>query len=1379
MIAAAGPDAVVVADINSVRQAFSAAGAGASSVKPFSPLLTLNIGMRVSHVAFSADENYLVISAENGGGLAVYDVPAFMDGVTQPAFEMSTDRASLRAMVPNPTSEKADLFAIVTANGELKLVSLKTRQFINGPQGQTLKDGVSCVSWSFRGKQLVAGLGNGLCVQMTPEGSVKAEIPRPSNLEGDQHGMLQYPNTKTVPMLKFLVATISWLENDIFLIAHTPSTFDPAIVPTTSFHVVTRQKPPQIPFIFQKLPEPCPSSGTSRPPPYNFMQRLKDYPPYLQDLIIVVSTAAVDVGLISRSSVALTSDFSQDRVTKVFTTTTPANDSRRAQLPIGQDFADTSAIGAALDLSSKENVKRPLPGEELDQSPGPLPGLMVLNHEGVLCAWWIVYTDSIRQGKTYPGLVGANLQNQNQPQASHQGSSFPGASANPSQAFGQQPFGGNPSSANRIGNALKAAAPSFSVASTASTGGFGTSSGLGKPVSQWGTNASTGGTAKTDTPAFGQPSFGAPSAMGVTSRGPAFGQAGGIGATVSPWAVPSSGVSGTSGSLFGQTGGLGIGNPFGTSTSAATLGGFASFANAPGFAVAAAQGGADGGFAKATPGASFGSGMDTDVTFGNTPKKEDSSSLPENSGFVLGSIFKGDGTAANDLPKTSGNQTSSSLGTDFGESLDTPREAFSPPILEADMEDSPSENERSNQGSLARRESNTQATKPPAPKFQFPSTDPPPNGGFFGTQAQSRTTPASVQSSAPATSGWGKPTPFSTTPQETPKKPEVARPTIETTPRIQIKDEFEDDRQQTPKGISKSTPEPPESTSKASHTAGDTSNSSKSSNDDAPLPPDFLPPTVKAKKPESPHATLIPPALDGDDDLEDDEGSGVDVAQDMSPTTDPNPSPKITPGSSFGATLDKSPLGGRFTKVPHQQPQQNKLFGEISHTSSSYFPPPAKVQLSPRSPSPVRPQLIEGSFRPDNARSISAPGRPSKPVANRKNVPVQAVVESPSFPSLQGQRERKQDRSKAQQAQKSFEEDQTLSDREAEEIREELAQDVKATKTLAPFLAHQDYSSSVDKFGIPGQIETVYRDINSMLDTLGLNARSLNAFIKGHSELFQQGGRSRSDLEVEDWCLFEIADLGTVETQLYLQLEEGRMKDVQGKIDACRELRKDLQKIRFKRYEIAKVVNAKSDPEQVEAKRSAPLRPEQVLRQHDLRREFLNVQKLIADTEEHISVLKAKLATHQTTNGKAAPIRKPTVEAVTTTIKKMTSMVEKKSLDIDILEMQMRRLRFSVDNSESRESSPFLESPAASAKKGSELRKLGSNTPREPNLIANGYGDAFKGSPSPNGTPRKFMSSVGNREVERYRTKVERRKEINAIVKKSFLESGLRIRKLD
>lgn len=188
LLAAAGPESVVIAGTESVRQAFSASVNAENNIKPFTPQLTLDVGTRVSQVAFSADENYLVISAENGGGLAVYDVPDLMQGNTAAAFQLATKGASLRSLIPNPTPEKAELFAVITNNGELMMANLKSRKILRTAQSQVMKEGVSCVSWSPRGKQLVAGLGNGTCYQMTPEGEGKAELPSPPGLQGEHHG---------------------------------------------------------------------------------------------------------------------------------------------------------------------------------------------------------------------------------------------------------------------------------------------------------------------------------------------------------------------------------------------------------------------------------------------------------------------------------------------------------------------------------------------------------------------------------------------------------------------------------------------------------------------------------------------------------------------------------------------------------------------------------------------------------------------------------------------------------------------------------------------------------------------------------------------------------------------------------------------------------------------------------------------------------------------------------------------------------------------------------------------------------------------------------------------------------------------------------------
>lgn len=179
---------MVIASTDSARQGFSATSPSGSDFKPFSPQLTIPIGTRVSQVAFSADESYLAISAENGGGLKVYDVQALTLGNSQSVFELSTNGTSVRTLVPNPTSEKADLFALVTTTGELMIANMKSREFMTGPNGQVMKSEVSCIAWSTKGKQLVAGLSDGSALQITPEGEVKSEIPRPLGLENNQYG---------------------------------------------------------------------------------------------------------------------------------------------------------------------------------------------------------------------------------------------------------------------------------------------------------------------------------------------------------------------------------------------------------------------------------------------------------------------------------------------------------------------------------------------------------------------------------------------------------------------------------------------------------------------------------------------------------------------------------------------------------------------------------------------------------------------------------------------------------------------------------------------------------------------------------------------------------------------------------------------------------------------------------------------------------------------------------------------------------------------------------------------------------------------------------------------------------------------------------------
>ncbi|KAL8766409.1 MAG: hypothetical protein Q9209_006785 [Squamulea sp. 1 TL-2023] len=1369
LLAAAGPNAVIIAGTEVVRKAFTDKDAGDGNIKSFTPQLTLNLGTRISQVAFSADESFLVLSAEQGGGLAVYEVQSLMQGNTESAFQIATNGTALRMLLPNPTPERAELFAAVTMSGELLIANLASRQFMNGPQGMTMKDGVSCVSWSARGKQLVAGLGSGTCYQMTPEGEGKAEIPAPPDMEGDQH-----------------VSALTWLENDVFLVAHTTSTQDEGMIPGTTFRLINRQSQsqpqPQISYVYQKLPEPVSPFGINRSPPYQFIQRIRNFAPSLSDLLVVASSVSTDVGLLTRSDTPLTSDVNAERITKVFTTTTMANDTRRAQLPMGED-SETSPIGMALDLSATEKVPRPLPNEEMDESAGPLPALMILNNEGLLASWWIVYAESIRQGTTYPGLTVAGP-SQAQEQSTKNASPFANPTAQGTSAS---------LTSNAFGTA-PAQKTSFSSNSTlafgtnaASNSAFGASSVLGSKSSPWSAGVATSSPPQNTGSTFGKPAFGSSASFGAATGGAAFGAAGGLGNRPSPWGTPSAGTQ-AAGSAFGQTANLGIGagSAFGSSNVNASAntqqasGGFASFATGPGFAAAAAsQSGGESPFAKAGQGASFRSAMETNSVFAGTATKSEAAPTSLSGGgnfgsaFKLGSTFKGDGTSSTDAPKPATTADNSLFGSDFASNLgEAQRQPHVPESKEADMTEdgNVSEQEVMSEASQDEKKPATPAAQPHQPLFGFQQTAPPITGRLFGTQAQSKTTPAMVQNSTPASSSATEAALVSTTPEDTPKKVEdTARPSIETTP-PPIKTEPGDESSS---GVSEAVPKgplPPDPTSKDSYSPGDTSQSSASgskvTNDDAPLPPDFLASKSKQNTAES-NPEEKTPLPEEDMSPSDDEGSGIDVAKEISPTTDPTQTPKITPGSSFGAALDKSPEGLFSSKgQPDAQPKPKSLFGEVGKSSAIYFPPPTKPQESPRSPSPVRlAQLTTDSLRPDNARSVSAPNGTLKTSLSRKlgHKPITALADSQA--SIEKQRKREQELLHELRARQQEEERQALDDQEDEEIRKLLETDIEPTTVLENFIAHEDYNEEESKPGLPGQIEKVYRDINSMVDTIGLNARNLEAFIVGHTELCHPDGRSQDDLEEPDWCLGEIDDLLEIENQISSQIEDSRIPDVRTKLLNLRDLRQDLQRLKSRQHNIMKVLAAGKDSEKVEAARYAPLPADQALKQKEIRAAFRKIQELTGETEKKVLELRTDLSSQETDSNDRLT-KKPTVENVMNTIMKMTNMIQQRSGDIDVLEAKIRKLCIPTTISNgSRENSPFAAS-------------LAYQSPDQADALSQSLG-SLRLSVRWNGTPKKGSNGVTAAEAERYRTKVQQRKAMNAIVKQVFKGNKPVVRGLD
>ncbi|KAK8925147.1 Nucleoporin NUP159 [Metarhizium anisopliae] len=1337
LVAAAGPDQVTIATTESVRKAFTSPKDGESEVRSLEPQLKIPMPMRISHLAFTADENHLILSAESGGGLAVYEVQSLLQGSSNSAFELSTNGESLLYLAPNPVAGKSELCAVVTCNGNLYMANFKERSLSN-----PLKTQVSCLSWSAKGKQLCAGMADGTISQMTPEGDSKGNIPKPPN-SGDCH-----------------VSSLIWLENNLFLTIHSMTHESP---PSSIYHIISRQPPSS--FTFQKLTDPVEPFGAEKPP-HHAILRLRDFSD-LQDLLIVSSTASTDVGILTRSKTPLAHDKPADSITNVFTTTEILGDARRPTLPMTESMDDSVAIGVALDLSSKDPVYKPIPSdEELDQSSGPLPGFWALTNEGVLCSWWLVYNEAVKKGQNYSGLAMMDSTVQSAPASTPTAAA---TSASPFAAASSTPFG---SSTTPI------APPAF-----------GSSSQLGQKSSPWGASTTTPATS-TGGVTFGSSTFGSSpsgtgSAFGKTSS-LGFGQSSQLGMRTSPWATGAG-----SKPAFGQSGfssfasGGNNQSPFGSATSTSntsdaapaapsTGSGFSAFSSQGGFSALGGNNSSSGGFGKGTTPSAKDEDMDTTETTEETPQSKSRSIFP------LQQPQESTTPTTTPGPSRFSFATSSTPGTSlFGQATKTETPSTG---LFGTPTDTPKLGGFSLFGSSKATDS---ATGEPEVEVEEETPLPPdttskaayPVDGSSSSSATSNRTQLFGSTTTPLKHDSTLSSSDSATPKPSLTQPDASLPSVfsktvkqaEPSPKpdvIKVTEQVENPI------VVEDAPLPPDFTKKpsiqTSLPADSTQATTTANGNDAPAAAGFVLPGPPSKEPSS-----IPslPETTGDDesDLGEDEvseGSGVDVAKDLSPVTSGlNITPGFTPQSSFGGIAGATPASVR------PEDRARPLFGEISRGAPALFPKPS--QASPRSPSPVRGAVPQRMIRSDATRSVSAPGVASQILGAKQSQmhPGSSIISSrekqpPSEDPFMLQHRRMRERQEA-------EETQPLVDEEDEEMQKVLSSEVEGTLQLDEFIAHSNVAPPA-KESVPSQVEAVYRDINSMIDTLGLNARAVKAFTKGHTENAAEDGRSKQDLEIpDDWVLCEINDLGEVlDNELHSDLENGRVQNLDDKLDACQDLSRDMQRLRAKQEDLKRVIMTRTDTEQAEQARTLPLSAEQAAQQNELRREFTNFTKLLTEAEEALTLLKTRIAATSSSSVRGSA-NVPTVEAILRTISKMTSMAEKRSGDIDVLETQLRKMKL---GSTSREASPMV-TPQARKSIMMSPDVTPSRNFRHSLTMSSGVMSrdaAMKGTP-----PRKKLSGFSKDEKSDLMEKRARRQAVLSKLKDSVGKRGVNVWNLE
>ena len=1440
LYAAGGPDALVIGRTDDARSAIYDSQKG-QTVRDCSPIHTIEHS-RLAHVAFASDESCLVVAEEQSSEIVAYSTSDLRAGRTNVALRQST-QAPIRAIAPNPDPAQARYFALLNTDGQLLLADLGQAQLVSGANGPVLTEGVSCVAWSTKGKQLMAGKADGTAVQLKTDGSVVATVAKPSSVPANCH-----------------LAQIAWVESEVYLFAYTPSSVPEDINSLVSEYYIVKTNKARSEFNFHKFEFDPFYPQVPRAPAHFHISRLRNYAPHLEELLIIASTVSPELKTITKASGALSDEAEQSE----YTITTIDIDQRLAATPMGEDGAtDTTAIGMAIDLSDKDPIVQPLSSDpEYDNSVVPLPELVTLNNEGLLNIWAVVYDDGVKTKKPYPGFEEV-VKISSTAGAADEGT----MDAAPSPAAVHEPPRTTDSSAftSSTSSPFQSATNITSMSSSSQpSSAFGAGGGFGKPApisgetkSSW-TSAGFGGGAQQQSSGFGQtPAFGATPALGSIGK-PTFGQSPALGgATQQKPAAPAFGASGfgqKAGPAFGQTGfgaPAGQSSPFASagkpapaaspfaSAGAPSSGGFGSFAGqGGGFGAVKKDEKAESPFGKFGTGSGFG-GTKVSSPFGPAPSTVQSpfgqassqsafgkpsplggaTSGPSpfgqagKSGFKLESTFQKDETSKDD-DDSKDSSAGFGLGGFGGMLGNNPSKPIQSPSKEESMEDengSGTEIETTKKPQETPPSTITQPKTTTTPHVQsifghsttpqtqpqqsletgfsfgnFPSTTPKdtpaPSKTIFGTKAITENTPAAVAKSEPNR-------PFSFIPN--------ASSQLSDSDRVKSLSDSDEEDEEEPANEPEA-PLPPDPFSKPGYSAGDTSASSGDSKtsrepDDAPLPPDFVPANKSAAQSVKTQESEMPSeALSSDSD----EGSGEDVTGDVSPVEERESEQgeetervETSPESSFGRASDQqspveSPTGGPFTKISKaEQPKSRPLFGEMGTSGPIFAPPKPKPQESPRSPSPLRKPSRQDMLSRSPERSFSAPAHPRSVIQQRKQEYQQSSFGAAAARAKDEEMERERARREAQrQAQEEAlaAERQPLEDDEDAILQEELAKPTQPSENLDPFITIQPGKALQDldkgRTDIPSQIEKLYQDINSMIITLGINAKSLSSYMMHQSgqepnEDWPNVLSSDTPMDAlnDEWYLKDIDTLPSG-TQTLDGLVSGlEVKDVMQKLEDCQNLlTKEVTDLRGRITALRRSTAART---QSGDNTHAPLSAEQSSLQQDLRKASASVLTGLAQVEDDLVVLRAKLAdlapSKDSSNKQgmfgmmSAQQKRPSVEAVMNTVQKMTGMAEKRSADVDVLEVQMKKLG--------------LDKPgyAAIEAPSTPERRVSRRGPQTPGSGASSvfYTPESRGSRSVRGTPCKDSGPVISVEDrQKWQAKAKRRKDVANALKNVLKE---------
>ncbi|ORX36164.1 hypothetical protein BD324DRAFT_652063 [Kockovaella imperatae] len=335
------------------------------------PAYTVPLPSRPIWIRLAMREERLIVGLE-GRGVQMFRLSDIVGGNTTPYHTFSDGLPNhLLDILPNPAPSNEELshhVAFLSSNSLIfgNLETCRQASPINGP--------FSAASWSAKGKQIVVGTSEARLVQYTPDGTPKAEIPPPPELEEG-----------------FQAVFIQWLENDLFFVGYAnPSgqLDDPLDI-----YIIHRQRST---FFFTKFFDPNDVLGLQgRSSLYRHFASLKAWGSDTKHLAFMISGLASEIGVMRGRDSEQPSEPPQWELLILDETSRGVMPAAKA----GRD--DTSVLGLALDLTTSKPIIRGIQGGiELPELPPP-PRVIAYSQEGFIVSFNVQYESA----GSYPGML--------------------------------------------------------------------------------------------------------------------------------------------------------------------------------------------------------------------------------------------------------------------------------------------------------------------------------------------------------------------------------------------------------------------------------------------------------------------------------------------------------------------------------------------------------------------------------------------------------------------------------------------------------------------------------------------------------------------------------------------------------------------------------------------------------------------------------------------------------------------------------------------------------------------------------------------------------------------------------------------------------------